>query len=137
VDVEAIRPLPNLDRLSRRFCSAREQNWLYERSPMEREAAFLTLWTCKESYLKAVGAGVAMPLREIDADPEASRLTAIAGDPTTAAEWTLLRADLPEPAVCTVAVRGQGWKLSVREHRWSSKGMRGMHAKSAARPPTT
>lgn len=118
VDVEALRPLPNLDRLYRRFCSASEQDWLLARPPEEREAAFLGLWTCKEAYLKAVGSGVAMPLKEVVVEPGAPRLRAIAGDPNTAKQWTLLRADLPEPAVCTVAVRGSGWSFTVHEHRW-------------------
>jgi 4'-phosphopantetheinyl transferase len=118
VDVETIRPVPNLDRLSRRFCSTSEQDWLLARRPVDREAAFLGLWTCKEAYLKAVGSGVAMPLRDVVVEPAAPRLRAIAGDPNTARGWTLLRADLPEPAVCTVAVRRGGWTLAVHEHRW-------------------
>jgi 4'-phosphopantetheinyl transferase len=78
------------------------------------------LWTCKEAYLKAVGIGVGMPLREVSADPDSPRLRAISGDDEAAARWTLLRVDLPEPAVCTVAVRGSGWQLEVREYRWQS-----------------
>jgi 4'-phosphopantetheinyl transferase len=120
VDVEALRPVPNLERLARRFCSSREREWLDGLPPPDREAAFLALWTCKEAYLKAVGAGVAMPLRDLETVPDEPRLSAIAGDPHSAAEWTLLRADLPEPAVCTVAVRGRGWTLTVREHQWQT-----------------
>jgi len=125
VDVESIRPVPNLDRLARRFCSTHEQDWLIDRSPLEREADFLALWTCKEAYLKAMGAGVAMPLREVEVEPEVPRLRTIAGDPNTAAEWTLLRADLPEPAVCTVAVRGHGWRLIVKEFHWTGTSQPG------------
>lgn len=120
VDVEALRPVPNADRLARRYCSADEQRWLADRPQVERGPAFLRLWTCKEAYLKAVGIGVGMPLREVSADPGSSRLRAISGDDEAAARWTLLRVDLPEPAVCTVAVRGSGWQLKLREYRWQS-----------------
>jgi 4'-phosphopantetheinyl transferase len=120
VDVEALRPVPNADRLARRFCSRFEQEWLAAQPQQELESAFLTLWTCKESYLKAVGVGIAMPLREVEVQLDPLRLLRISGDPREAAGWTLLRADLPEPAVSTVAVRGKGWRLVVREFDWAA-----------------
>lgn len=120
VDVEAVRPLPGRDRLLRRFCSDPERRWVRSRPEEERDRSFLELWTCKEAYLKAVGAGIAMALREVEVDAERGRLLRIAGDEGPAAEWTLLSTVLPEPALATVAIRGRGWMLEVKRFHWEA-----------------
>jgi 4'-phosphopantetheinyl transferase len=118
VDVESLRPVPNLGRLAQRFFSHGEREQLSARPESARDAAFLTLWTCKEAYLKAVGSGIAMPLRRVEIDLDRNRLARINNDPHAASVWTLLGAGLPEPAVCTVAIRGSGWSLITREFEW-------------------
>ena len=118
VDVESLRPVPNLARLAARFCSDFERRQLYALPDHDREATFLALWTCKEAYLKAVGSGIAMPLRVIEVDLHPLRLARINNDPHAAADWTLLHATLPEPAACTVAIRGRSRRLLMREVNW-------------------
>jgi 4'-phosphopantetheinyl transferase len=118
VDVESLRPIPNLARLAARFCSDFERERLDDLPDRDREAAFLTLWTCKEAYLKAVGSGIAMPLRDIEVDLQPLRIVRINNDPRAAAEWTLLHASLPEPAACTVAIRGRTRRLRIHEFSW-------------------
>jgi len=120
VDVEAVRPLPGRDRLLRRFCSDPEQRWVRSRPEEEQDRSFLALWTCKEAYLKAVGAGIAMALRDVEIHGPEGRLLRIAGDEAPAAEWTLLSTVLPEPALATVAIRGRGWVLEVRQFDWEA-----------------
>ena len=105
--------------LASRFCSDFERGQLNELPERDREAAFLTLWTCKEAYLKAVGSGIAMPLRDIEVDFHPLRFVRINNDPHAAADWTLLHATLPEPAACTVAIRGPSRRLYVREFAWN------------------
>jgi 4'-phosphopantetheinyl transferase len=118
VDVEALRPMPSAGRLARRFCSADERRWLAERPADQLGPSFLALWTCKEAYLKAEGIGVGMPLREVSVDPDAARIRSIPTDRGNADRWTLLRTELPEPALCCVAIRGGEWRLVVREFSW-------------------
>jgi 4'-phosphopantetheinyl transferase len=120
VDVEALRPMPSAHRLARRFCSAAEQQWLADRPEQQFGPSFLALWTCKEAYLKAEGIGVGMPLREVSVDPDAARIRSIPSDRGCADRWTLLRTELPEPALCCVAIRGGGWRLVVRGFSWES-----------------
>jgi 4'-phosphopantetheinyl transferase len=120
VDVEAVRSLPGRDRLLRRFCSDPERRWVRSRPEEERDRSFLKLWTCKEAYLKAVGAGIAMALRDVEVDGAQGRLLRIAGDEAPATEWTLLSTVLPEPALATVAIRGRGWRLEVRQFQWEA-----------------
>jgi 4'-phosphopantetheinyl transferase len=118
LDVESLRAIPNRERLARRFLSEEERRWLAARPAHRGDRGFLVLWTAKEAYLKAVGSGIAMALREVEVDGERPRLLRIVGDPNTAADWTLLRADLPEPAIATAAIRDTGWRLEVSEVDW-------------------
>jgi 4'-phosphopantetheinyl transferase len=118
VDVEEIRPRINASRLAERFFSRSECNWLASRPPERRVADFLVIWTCKEAYLKAVGSGVAMPLRSVEIDPDRPAIARLSNDPHAAALWSLLRVDGLRDAVCSVAVRGRDWSLEVRPFRW-------------------
>ena len=61
-DVEQLRPA-NL-KLARRFFTPAESKALFSLPPEQQEAAFFRLWTCKESFIKAVGTGLSLPLRD-------------------------------------------------------------------------
>jgi len=122
VDAEWLRPVPNAERLARRFFSEGEQRWILSHPPAERDAAFLRIWTCKEAYLKAAGLGIAMPLRDIDVDPTGPKLIGIRQDATAVTCWSLVHAPLPIPAVCTVAIRGSEWGVNVQRFDWSDGG---------------
>lgn len=63
VDVEQIRQFD--ERLMRRICTEEEMYFVeQERVKMTREEKFFHLWTLKESFLKATGQGLAVPMRE-------------------------------------------------------------------------
>ena len=57
--------------LVRRFFHPDEQQWLFSLPQGEQDAAFLRLWTLKESYVKAVGLGLTLPLDSFCILPEA------------------------------------------------------------------
>ena len=61
-DVEQARPV-NL-KLAKRFFSPAEYETLSSLPQEEQQAAFLRLWTCKESFVKAVGTGLSLPLQD-------------------------------------------------------------------------
>ena len=56
--------------LARHFFHPDETAWLFSLPPREQDAAFLRLWTLKESYLKAVGLGLSLPLDAFRILPE-------------------------------------------------------------------
>lgn len=60
VDVERIGTYD--EEIARRFFSAEDQAALYACEGEERRHRFFELWTSKESYIKAVGYGLSMPL---------------------------------------------------------------------------
>ncbi|MCR8846045.1 4'-phosphopantetheinyl transferase superfamily protein [Paenibacillus sp. SC116] len=60
VDVENIQPIDLA--IAERFFSKEEVNDLFALPEHERQAYFFDLWTLKESYIKAVGKGLSIPL---------------------------------------------------------------------------
>jgi 4'-phosphopantetheinyl transferase len=61
VDVERMRKIP--DGVARRFFSETENQWLDStKTEAERKDIFFTLWTLKESFLKAIGKGLTKSL---------------------------------------------------------------------------
>jgi len=58
VDVERVRPVPDIENLARRYFASKENERLFAFDPIERERAFFQLWTRKEAYLKSLGAGL-------------------------------------------------------------------------------
>jgi 4'-phosphopantetheinyl transferase len=65
VDVEAIDPAVG-DAISHRFFSAAEREALMHTARDCRLAAFFRCWTRKESFIKAIGEGLAFPLSMFD-----------------------------------------------------------------------
>lgn len=57
IDIEQIRPLPDLDEMISRNFSAGEIKFIQSR-PEEKNNRFFRFWTVKESYLKAIGEGM-------------------------------------------------------------------------------
>jgi 4'-phosphopantetheinyl transferase len=62
VDVEWLRPIEEAMEVSRRFFAPAEDEWLRSLRPEDRVYGFLCLWTRKESYVKALGRGLSIPL---------------------------------------------------------------------------
>lgn len=69
VDIEQIRPRPNLAGLAVRTLG-RQALAAWRAAPeTEQLTRFLAAWTAKEAYLKAVGTGITVPLREVPEQP--------------------------------------------------------------------
>ena len=66
VDVEWRRPLDDMDDLAQRFFTGNESRGLASLSGTDKQELFYKLWTCKESYLKAVGIGLLIPLDQVE-----------------------------------------------------------------------
>ncbi len=56
IDLEFVRPVEHLDRLTQRFFSAREHAAIHQLSGEQQLQRFFQHWTCKEALLKAIGA---------------------------------------------------------------------------------
>ncbi len=66
VDIERVRPLDDPIGLAPGLLTERELAGLMDLPPAARSASFLTLWTRKESTVKAIGGGLSIPLDSFD-----------------------------------------------------------------------
>ena len=97
VDIEQIRPLPDMPDVARQNFSAAEFA-LWQAAPAwDRTQAFYRCWTRKESFIKAIGEGLSCPLDSFEVAfglDQPARLTSLKGDEALAARWWM--ADLPD-----------------------------------------
>jgi 4'-phosphopantetheinyl transferase len=109
IDIERLRPIPEAAQIAERFFAAGERAILRSLPPERVDEAFLTCWTRKEAYLKAVGAGLSAPLDACEvtlAPGEPARLLRFTGDSRQGSDW-LLRSLVPAPGYLgACAVRG-------------------------------
>lgn len=114
VDVEQIRPLPELMTIANRYFTANEAAQISALPEEERRAAFFACWTRKEAFIKALGAGFALPPDRFEVSlgaGEPPRLVAVKGMPGEAGRWTLAAWE-PRPGYsAALAVEGSGWTL--------------------------
>ena len=109
VDVEQLRPMPDLDNLAARICGPGELRTLADLAEPDRRRAFFALWTRREALAKATGEGISAVFRDDLPDH-------VGQD-----RWTLIDInDLPGYAAC-VAAEGSGWQL-VRRNVTESDG---------------
>ncbi len=102
VDVEATRPLADLDSLIDACCSPAERARLATLPPAERAHGFLRLWTRKEAALKAWGTGIGdIPLTDVAAEADTLRADGLPG--AAALPPLRLRTLLLEDVVLSVA----------------------------------
>jgi len=108
VDVERLRPMPDLEDLAPRVCTTDELVILTSLAEPLRTHAFLGVWTRKEALAKATGEGIRGVMRDAQSDMRG---------------WTVAELrDLPGYAGC-VAAEGDGWHV-VRRDLTDSNGRR-------------
>ena len=66
VDVEQLRPMPEMAEIGATFCSPAENALLRAAPPERKLEVFFGIWTRKEAYLKATGEGIADSLAQTD-----------------------------------------------------------------------
>jgi 4'-phosphopantetheinyl transferase len=114
VDIEYIRPIPDVERIAERFFSPRERATLQALPQEGRLEAFFTCWTRKEAYIKARGEGLSLPLDQFDvslAPGEPAALVGVRADAAEALRWSL-QALHPGPGyVAALAATGQDWRV--------------------------
>jgi 4'-phosphopantetheinyl transferase len=66
VDVEQLRPIDDAGTIARSFFAAAEEAALAAVPPADRDRAFLTCWTRKEAFIKALGGGLSIDLASFE-----------------------------------------------------------------------
>ncbi len=117
VDIERVRPTPDAAAIAKRFFSAAEAQRVLAASPESVAALFFEIWTRKEAFLKATGAGLSRDLHgfTVSSEPgELPRLERIEEPDDDPALWSL-RAFVPaESYVGALAVRAPIGEVTLR-----------------------
>jgi 4'-phosphopantetheinyl transferase len=118
VDVERIRSGFDYEEIAKRFFSANEMAIL-RAIPVEKKLeAFYNCWTRKESYIKAHGKGLSLPLDSFDvsfAPWEPPMLLNTKDEPQERSLWTLLDLKPDLGYIGALAVKGIGCKFRYWE----------------------
>lgn len=119
VDLELVRDLSDLERLSRLVFSEREQDELHSVPESHKIEAFFHGWTRKEALLKAWGLGIGGPLKqmEVTLHPDyPARVLQVPAEQGDSAGWSLVSLT-PAPGFRgALALEGSG--RSVQQFRW-------------------
>jgi 4'-phosphopantetheinyl transferase len=104
-DLEWVRPMDDVQALAKRFFLPAEYELMRSLPPQEQLGCFFRYWTCKEAYLKALGAGLAkLEQAEVLLTPTTASLQ-------THEEWSLSELVPADNYVAAVAVEGIGWQF--------------------------
>ena len=121
IDVEGVRLDVTGDEIARRFFSPQEVEAIQALPPEFRQEAFFSCWTRKESYIKARGQGLAIPLDEFDVSVnpgEPARLIANRADPDEVSRWKMYRLEPGTGYVGALTVEAGDWNL--KHWKWES-----------------
>ncbi len=116
IDVEQHRPIDVLE-LGRSVFSRGEQAALASLPPDERMAAFYRCWTRKESFIKALGEGLFMPLDAFDVSlgvDTAQALLACRHSSGNLAQWSIVPLTLDETCAAALTVEGAPPRRIIR-----------------------
>lgn len=109
IDIEHVRPMPDVDDLVQRFFTAGESDLIHSLSGTEKWDTFFQIWTCKEAVLKAHGSGLATPLNEFEIAAGANgavTITPRAGAEAELTDWSVQLVELVPGYRSAIAVKG-------------------------------
>lgn len=121
VDLEQVRPMPEMALIARRYFRPSESDLLHRLGPDRRDNIFFQLWTQKEALAKARGVGLTEVL-ESAADPT--------GRPGSAPPWMTVRLQPAAGYTAAVALAADNPRLHCG--RWITR----LPAEAASRPLT-
>jgi 4'-phosphopantetheinyl transferase len=114
VDVEQIKRDIEVEAIARRFFSQHEQGQLFALPAEQQVDAFFRCWTRKESYIKATGDGLSLPLSQFDVSLEPGEIDALVAtrpDASEAGRWLLRGIPGEGGYAAALCVQGRDWKL--------------------------
>lgn len=111
IDIEKLKKIQRLEGMMERCLSAQEQARV--KASNNSLEAFLTYWTCKEAYLKAIGLGLSQPMTSVEVEMDPLRLVRV---PDECKEgWRLHLIDVPDEYAGALVVAGDSL---VECERW-------------------
>ena len=123
IDIEHHRRTTNYPSMINRICSPQEQLFLKGLPPEEQQKTFLTCWTRKEAYVKALGQGITFSLKTVTVsldEREPPEILHVEGNEKESSRWSM-RELYPDPDYEAALVgEGNDWTHSCWEWTWNS-----------------
>lgn len=109
VDVQQLREGDVNPALAARVCSPAELAYLDSVSERDRLRVFMTVWTRKEAYGKALGVGLDFALNSVTAGPDASVIGGVPGS------WQVCDLAIGEGYAAALVAAGTDWRANVEQ----------------------
>ena len=116
IDLEYIRPMPDMDDFARQFFSPRESAFI--NSLDQKQDAFFKIWTCKEAFFKASGEGLTVPLDQVEitlTTEGSARLVSVDGINEEAVPWHLETFRPAENYQLSLAVERHNVQITIQD----------------------
>jgi 4'-phosphopantetheinyl transferase len=124
IDVEQACPIADFGHVADEFMTARERTRMTNAA--DALNVFYRTWTGKEAYVKAIGAGLSVPLREIElADSDKPEFSTLPDDDPR--DWSLIPLEPLPGYVGALAVRARRVLLSQRPYEFAEETAVDMH----------
>jgi 4'-phosphopantetheinyl transferase len=114
IDLEEIRPFPDIDQIADLLLSPHELEAFRELPQEERCPVFFRAWTHKEAFVKAIGQGLTLPLNHFEISrtgPHTSQIVQNHAHPPRPLDWFVKDLSAPAQFSAAVCVEGTGWKI--------------------------
>jgi len=118
IDLEHVRPMPDLYDFARQFFSLRENVLINSLAGKQKEEAFFKIWTCKEAFLKANGSGLTIPINQVEISLESDgsvTLTSIGELEEQTELWRMESFSPISDFQAALAVKGNGGHITLRQ----------------------
>ena len=123
IDIEHNRRTTNYSGMINRICSPQEQLFLKDLPPDEQQKLFLTCWTRKEAYVKALGQGITFSLNTVTVSldkNEPPEILQVEGQEKESLRWSM-RELYPAPDYAAALVgEGQDWNHVCLKWEWDT-----------------
>jgi 4'-phosphopantetheinyl transferase len=106
VDVEHLSGIADWEAIAKRYFSTHECQMLFALSEQKRSREFLSLWTLKEAYVKALGEGFSKPFDSFTILPSPNGVLRVddQADATAASTWSFLELATDEQYLGALAI---------------------------------
>ena len=119
VDIEFVKPVPELSSLVEHYFSAKEKNKFKNLPTIQRKNLFYEYWTRKEALIKGIGMGLQYPIDQIDLNLQNVQTTIVDNQYTKSASketWSIYKLNLPPGFAGALALRNQIDSIQYYHH---------------------
>jgi len=115
VDIEACRGRINLNALAEKCFAETELYSWQQLEAKDQKAMFYRIWTRKESFVKAVGRGISLGLKNCEMSlQEPIKVLGVPNDCGRTTDWRVTDLNVPSGLSAALTVDGPAYKLAYR-----------------------